>query len=63
MKAKVGHRTFEASSWPGVVVAVVEATGARALHAERREAAQQLAKGVSVVLTGGVVIKPEGARE
>lgn len=63
MQAKVGHRTFVADTWPDVVAAVVRATGARALHDERREAAQQLAKGVSVVLTGGVIIKPEGARE
>jgi hypothetical protein len=39
------------------------ATGARVSRNEGIVAAKQLERGVSVVLTKGVIIKPEGARE
>ena len=63
MRATVGGQPFEADSWLGVVSAVMLATGVRPKYDERHEAAKQLSKGVSVVITGGVLIKPEGARE
>lgn len=62
MKATVGGRPFEADSWLGVVNRVLMAHGTRAPSKERHLAASQLSKGVTAVI-GGVLIKPEGARE
>lgn len=62
MKATVGGWTFESGSWLGLVGEVLLAHGTRAPGDERHQAAKQLSKGVSVVI-GGVLIKPEGARE
>lgn len=63
MKATAGGRTFEADSWLRLVREVMIATGARVSRNESVVAAKQLSRGVSAVLSKGVVIKPEGARE
>mgnify|MGYP001577739789 FL=1 len=63
MKATAGGRTFESDSWLRLVREVMLVTGARVSRNEGIVAAKQLERGVSAVLTKGVVIKPEGARE
>ena len=63
MKASAGGRSFEGDSWTGVLVAVLRAVGTQRTYSdERRDAARQLGKGYTIVI-GGVLIKPEGARE
>lgn len=62
MKATAGGRTFESDSWRGIVAEVLLAKGTRAPRQERELAASQLSRGITAVI-GGVLIKPEGARE
>jgi hypothetical protein len=63
VKATVGGRVFERDSWTEVLAAVLMAVGTqRPSREERKAAVNQLKKGRTVVI-GGVLIKPEGARE
>lgn len=63
MKATVQGRSYEGRSWAEVLAsALLVEQKTRTYTDERRDAAKQLARGVSVVI-GGVIIKPEGARE
>lgn len=62
MKAKVGSKTYQGDSWRKIVDAVVVDTGKFVIRQERNLAASQLARGLTAVV-GGVLIKPEGARE
>jgi hypothetical protein len=62
VRATVGSLTFESGSWLGLVTEVLLAYGRRAPRDERHLAAKQLSKGITAVI-GGVLIKPEGARE
>lgn len=63
MKATAGGRTFESDSWLRLVREVMFATGVRISKNEMDTVANQLSRGVSAVIGGGVLIKPEGARE
>jgi hypothetical protein len=63
VKASVGGRPFEGGSWAEVLAAVLMAVGThRPSREERLAAVNQLKKGRTVVI-GGVLVKPEGARE
>jgi hypothetical protein len=63
MKARAGSRTFEDSSWNGVVAkAVATVRGHGTTASERIAAARQLARGSSVVIAG-LILKPEGSRD
>lgn len=62
VRATVGTRQFQADSWIRLVASVLFAFGKHAPRNERRHAANQLRTGVTAVI-GGVLIKPEGARE
>lgn len=62
MKANVGHRTYESNSWNGVVSLAMAAAGVKTTAYDRIQAASALEDGHSTVI-GGVLIKPEGARE
>jgi hypothetical protein len=63
VKASAGGRSFEGGSWTEVLAAVLMAVGTQKTRSdERRDAARQMGKGHTVVI-GGVLIKPEGARE
>lgn len=63
MKATAGGRTFESDSWLRLVREVMLATGVRISRNDAHAVANQLSRGVSAVIGGGVIIKPEGARE
>ena len=62
MKAKANGKTYQDDSWKKIVAAVLVAEGKFAIRQERDLAASQLGKGITAVI-GGVLIKPEGARE
>ncbi len=63
MRASVGSRSFEGGSWAEVLAAVLMAVAThRPGREERLAAVNQMKKGYTVVI-GGVLIKPEGARE
>lgn len=63
MKATAGGRTFESDSWLRLVREVMLATGVRISRNDAHAVANQLSRGVSAVIGGGVIIKPEGSRE
>jgi hypothetical protein len=62
MKAKVKGKTYQGESWKSIVSAVLIAERQFAIRQERELAAKQLSRGLTAVI-GGVLIKPEGARE
>lgn len=63
MKATANGRSYEAATWPEVLVTILmREAKRRTTSSERSAAVNQMKSGVSVVI-GGVLIKPEGARE
>jgi hypothetical protein len=66
MKATANGKKYEADTWKGIVAKVLVASDTRGqsyvIRQERDLAAKQLSQGITAVV-GGVLIKPEGARE